>query len=159
MAVPRRPPDTDQPPAVRLERVSVNGSIRSAPVQEALTLPPGQATLAIQYSANTLLNAERARFRYQMEGLARGWIDAGPNREVSFPALPHGSYRFRVSATIDGKRWSEPGPVLAVTVQPFFHETYWFAGLLLTAIAAGIYALFRLRVRHLRARHVEMERL
>ncbi|KQV85908.1 hypothetical protein ASD15_30260 [Massilia sp. Root351] len=159
LADPRRLPDTDQPPSVRLERVSVNGSIRSTPVQEALTLPPGQATLAIQYSANTLLNAERARFRYQMEGLARGWIDAGPNREVSFPALPHGSYRFRVAATIDGKRWSDAGPVLAVTVQPFFYETYWFAALMLTAMAAGLYALFRLRVRHLRIRHVEMERL
>ena len=156
---PRRLPDTDLPPAVRLERVTVNGTIRAAPPTAPLSLPPGPVTLAIQYSAVTLLNAERARFRYQMEGLAPGWIDAGSNREVSFPALDHGSYRLRVAASIDGKRWSEAGPALEVTVQPFYYETYWFAGLVLTGMAAGIYALFRLRVRHLRIRHVEMERL
>jgi diguanylate cyclase (GGDEF)-like protein len=159
MVDPRQLPDTNQPPAVRLERVMVNGSMRNASVQAALALPPGPVTLSIQYSARTLLNAERARFRYQMEGLAPGWIDAGPNREVSFPALAHGSYRFRVAATIDGKRWSEPGQPLEVTVQPYFYETFWFAGLLLTGAAAGIYAMFRLRVRHLRIRHAEMERL
>jgi diguanylate cyclase (GGDEF)-like protein len=154
---PRHLPENGQPPAVRLERVTVNGAVQ--PLAAQLALPPGPVTLAIQYRAGTLLNAERARFRYQMEGLAPRWIDAGENREVSFPALAHGSYRLRIAASIDGKSWSEDGPVLAITVQPFFYETFWFAGLMLSALAAGVYLLFRLRVRHLRIRHAEMQRL
>ncbi|CAN7474987.1 diguanylate cyclase [Pseudoduganella sp. LjRoot289] len=162
---PRHLPDMDQPPAVRLERLVANGAGRQvAPQAQAglapqLTLPPGPATISIQYSAKTLLNAERVRFRYQMEGLAKDWIDAGASREVSFPALAHGAYRFRVIASIDGKRWSDPGAGLAITVQPFFYQTYWFIALSLSALSALVFALFRLRVRQLRVRHAEMERL
>jgi diguanylate cyclase (GGDEF)-like protein len=154
---PRRLPNTYPAPAVRLERLAVNGASR--PLAPELALPPGPATVSIQYSANTLLHAERVRFRYQMEGLAADWIDAGPSREVSFPALAHGAYRFRVAASLDGQRWSDPGPGMAITVRPYFYQTYWFMALALSAIAGLVFGLFRLRVRQLRIRHAEMERL
>ena len=154
---PRHLPPAERPPGTRLERVLVNGSSR--PATADLTLPPGAATVAIQYSAVTLLDAERVRFRYQMEGLTRDWIDAGMNREVSFPALSHGVYRFRVRASLDGKQWSEPAPALSIVIQPFFYETAWFAVLLAGATLAVLLGLFRLRLHRLRLRHVQMERL
>ena len=154
---PAHLPGAGQPPAVRVERVSLDGVAR--PAGGELVLPPGAVPLAIRYTAMTLLHADRARFRYQMEGLTRDWVDAGNGREAVFPALPHGRYRFRVAASTDGQHWSEAEPALAVTVQPFFYQTPWFIALALLGGAAAVAALVRLRTHSLRARQAEMERL
>ncbi len=162
---PRHLPDSSRPPAVQLQRVTVNGAAQALPAAEAqrglpaLELPPGPQTVSIQYNAHALANAERVRFRYRMEGLAPEWIDVGPNRAVTFPALGHGHYLFRVAASIDGVRWSEGGAALALTVPPFFYQTRWFAVLMMAAAGGAMYTLYRLRVRQLRRRQSAMERL
>ncbi len=154
---PAHLPGSGAPPAAMVEEVSVDGRI--APSREPIELPPGSVPVSIRYTAMTLQNADRARFRYQMDGLTRDWVDAGRNREASFPALPHGVYRFRVSASLDGQRWSESPEAVEVTVQPHFHETRGFIIFAILGALAGIAGLFRLRTHNLRARHAEMERL
>ncbi|MET0518847.1 MAG: diguanylate cyclase, partial [Burkholderiaceae bacterium] len=154
---PAQLPGQGSPPVVRLESVSVDGSPR--PPEAALRLPPGAATLAIRYSAMTLLYADRARFRYLMEGLAPGWVDAGASRDATFPALPHGRYRFRVAASTDGVHWREVEHPLDITVEPRFYQTGWFLGLALLGAAGAIAGLVALRTHSLRARQREMERL
>lgn len=150
-------PGSGAPPAVRFESVLVEGVSGSA--DSEVVLPPGSAPLSIRYTAMTLNNADRVRFRYRMEGITRDWVDAGRSREASFPALPHGSYRFRVAASIDGTHWSEADAALSVTVRPYLYQTTWFRAVALLAVLGGIAALFRLRTRNLRARNLEMERL
>jgi diguanylate cyclase (GGDEF)-like protein len=145
------------PPEVRLEDWVVEGTRK--PARSAVLLPPGPVPLTVHYTAMTLLNAERVRFRYRMEGLTRDWVDAGPSREVVFPALPHGRYQFRVAASTDGQRWSEASEPLPIDVQPRLYQTPWFITLLVLASLGLVFALFRLRTHHLRARHLEMERL
>jgi len=154
---PAHLPGSGAPPAVNVEDVVVNGS--NLPAGAAVVLPPGSVPLSIRYTAMTLLHADRVRFRYQMEGLTRDWVDAGRNREASFPALPHGAYRFRVSASTDGQHWSETREPLAITVRPYFYQTAWFQALALLGAIAAIAGLVFLRTHNLRRRHAEMERL
>lgn len=154
---PRQLPDSARPPALDLQRVSVDGV--SQPLAPELLLPPGPHTVSIHYHAQTLVHAERVRFRYQMEGLSAAWIDVGPSRAVTFPALGHGHYRFRVAASIDGQRWSEAGAGVLLVVPPYFYQTRWFAALLALATMGAFYGLYRLRVRHLRRREAEMKRV
>lgn len=154
---PRRLPGEGRPPTVRLEDVVVGGSRASsaAPV----VLPPGSVPLTIRYAAMTLRDANRVRFRYRLDGMSGDWIDAGQNREATFPALPHGQYGFRVAATIDGTRWSELETPLSITVEPRFFETLWFLVLAGLAAMGAALGLYRLRTHSLRARNEEMERL
>ena len=150
-------PGEGAPPAVRLEEVVINGVV-SMP-GATITLPPGSVPLAIRYTATTLLHAERVQFRYRMEGASKGWVEAGRRREAFFPALPHGEYRFRVAASLDGRTWAESATPLSIVVKPHFFQTAWFtalAALVLIGIAAGI---LRLRTRNLRLQKAEMERL
>lgn len=154
---PANLPGSGPPPAVRLESVAVEGI--SAPVDAELVLPPGSVPISIGYTAMTLINAERARFRYQMEGITRGWVDAGRSREVSFPTLPHGTYRFRVAASIDGTHWSETEAALVITVKPYFYQMAWFIVSASFVTLAGIAILLHWRTNNLRARNAEMERL
>jgi diguanylate cyclase (GGDEF)-like protein len=154
---PQHLPGAGQLPEVRVELATVDGERHGA--NTGIVLPPGALPLAIRYTAMTLLNADRVRFRYRMEGLTRDWVDAGASREAVFPALPHGHYRFRVAASTDGVRWREAENPMAITVRPFLYQTLWFMGLALVAGLAAIAALVRLRTHSLRARQIEMERL
>ena len=154
---PARLPGAGKPPSVRLESILVDGV--SKPADAEVVLPPGSVPLSVRYTAMTLLNAERVRFRYQMDGLTRDWVDAGASREAAFPALPHGSYQFRVAASIDGRHWGEVDMPLVITVKPYLTQTLWFRLVMLLNVLGVVVALFRLRTHHLRARHAEMERL
>ncbi|MEQ1518089.1 MAG: two-component regulator propeller domain-containing protein, partial [Usitatibacteraceae bacterium] len=122
---PARLPGTGNPPPVMIEEVTVNGVNGAVgaggSANRAIVLPPGSVPLSIRYSAATLLNADRVRFRYQMEGMTQDWIEAGKSREAAFPALPHGSYFFRVAASTDGKHWQEAAEALPITVKPHYY--------------------------------------
>ncbi len=145
------------PPAVLLEELQAKGATSST--ESELVLPPGSVPLSIRYTAMTLNNAERVRFRYQMDGVTRDWVDAGQSREATFPALPQGNYRFRVAASTDGTHWGEAREAPTITVQAYFWQTPWFMALSLCAGLAAVAGLFRWRTHQLRSGQVEMERL
>jgi diguanylate cyclase (GGDEF)-like protein len=153
---PTRLPGSEEPPSVMIEDVLVNGV--SGPTQSEIILPPGSLPLSIRYNAGTLLNADRAQFRYQMEGITQKWVEAEKNREASFPGLPHGKYLFRVAASLDGARWQEAEP-LPITVKPHYYQTPWFMALAIFGALAAAFGLFRLRTHQLHNRHAEMERV
>jgi diguanylate cyclase (GGDEF)-like protein len=154
---PQRLPGTGNPVRTSVEEITVNGVSVSA--DREIVLPPGSVPLTIRYTAGTLLHADRAHFRYQMEGITRDWVDAGKSREAAFPGLPHGEYLFRVAASIDGKQWQEAAHALPITVKPRFYQTPWFVAAAIFASLATAFGLFRLRTRQLRLRHTEMERV
>ena len=154
---PARLPDTGAPPPVVLEEV-LAGGVRAA-LDAPLVLPPGSVPLSIRYVAGTLAQADRVRFRYRMDGLGNGWTDVGRSREVTFPALPHGSYRFQVAVTTDGRRWQEAPTALDIQVRPRLVQSPWFLALAALGMAAVVAGVFRLRTHQLRRRHADMERL
>lgn len=154
---PDRLPGAGEPPPVRVSEVLVNGD--SQPPQQALVLPPGAVTLTLRFGIDSVALAERARFRYRMAGLSEAWVDAGKGREATFPALPHGQYRFTVATSLDGRRWREAEQPLAITVQPTLWQARWFQALAALLGLAAVGGLYQLRTHQLRRRHAEMERL
>jgi diguanylate cyclase (GGDEF)-like protein len=154
---PANLPGSGEPPAVRLEEVTVNG----VPVSlgRPVVMPPGSVPLLIRYMTTSLRSADRVRFRYRMEGAGDLWVDAGARREAFYAALPHGRYRFRVAASEDGRTWREAASPLSIEVEPFLFQTRWFFPLLAVAILFGTAAVLRLRTRGLRLQKLEMERL
>lgn len=130
----------------------------NAPPGPEVILPPGSLPLSIRYSAATLINASRARFRYRMEGLTPGWVDAGRNREALFPGLPPGAYSFRVAASIDGEHWSAAPAALSITVKPHYYQTRTFGALVVLGVISLVMGIFRIRTRAMRALQLETER-
>lgn len=157
MVDPDQLPGTEGPPPVHLETVTVDGV--PVPLGSAVTLPPGSAPLSIHYTAATLRNADRVRFRYRMDGASDGWVDAGMRREAFFPALSHGDYKFRVAASSDGRQWREAPSSLAISVQPYFFQTIWFIALIVLALLTITGTILWLWTRHLRRQRSEMQRL
>jgi diguanylate cyclase (GGDEF)-like protein len=153
---PARLPGSGKPPSARIDQVTVNGVDR--PLGVEVVLPPGSAPLSIRYMATTLRNADRVRFRYRMEGAPGDWVDAGRSREAFFPTLGHGTYRFVVAASIDGRTWGEAAAPLSITVKPYFFQTSWFLALIVLAVLVSVATILRVRTGNLRRQKAEMER-
>ena len=116
-------------------------------------------SLRVEFAALDLSAPERIVYRYTLEGHDHGWmtVDAS-QRSLTYASLPAGSYTLRVAATNRDGVWSPHELRIPVSVPPAFYETWPFRVALVLAAAALIYAVYRLRVRQLRARGDALER-
>jgi PAS domain S-box-containing protein len=137
-----------RPPPVFVERVTADN--RKA-VAEGGRIVAG-SNLEFHYTALSLISPDRVRFRYQLEGFDREWVDAGTRRVAYFTNLPPGSYRFRVVACNNDGVWNLAGASFSFELAPRFYQASWFYLLCGLAVAMAGAAAYRWRVRGLRER-------
>ena len=147
--------DNPDPPPVLLERVIADGQLMAlydsrSPLREVrpvadlrngtgqIELPPNNRKVEFQFTALSLTAPENVHFRYRLEEVDEGWIEAGAARQASYSRLPAGPYHFRVSACNNSGVWNENGTTLAFAVMPFFWQTWWFRGASVAAFAIAI---------------------
>jgi signal transduction histidine kinase/ligand-binding sensor domain-containing protein len=118
-------------------------------IASTLRLPPNTATIEVDYSAVTFSSPTKVRYRYRLEGFDRDWQDAGTRREALYTNLPPGQYRFHVSAAHNERGFSSDGATIAFTLLPAFYQTSWFYWMCALTVALALWAIWRLRVRHL----------
>jgi signal transduction histidine kinase/ligand-binding sensor domain-containing protein len=139
-------------PAIHIEQVTFD----DAPVTggSGVRLGPGHGTLAFLYTSSSLSVPESNRFRYQLEGLDAGWVDAGDRRTAYYTNLSPGDYRFRVEGSNDDGVWCAAGSEFAFSILPTFYQTIWFRLLAvvfgLSAVIGLIWIWHRARVRNWR---------
>jgi signal transduction histidine kinase len=119
------------------------------PLDQAVRIGPGQENVEIQYTALSSNRAPQVRFKYQLVGLDRDWIDAGVRRTAYLPHLPPGTYTFRVIADNGEGAWDTVGKSLAIVVLPPFYRTWWFATLAGFSFLGLGYSAMKLRTRRL----------
>ncbi|WP_367870876.1 two-component regulator propeller domain-containing protein [Luteolibacter sp. Populi] len=153
---PKRFQEENAPPVLLIEDVLLNGS-RIGSRSDGFVVPPGPRELEIRYTAFAYSKPSKIRFRYRLEGLDKGWTEAGSLRSARFPLLPPGTYRFLVSAANPDGRWSGPVSGVSFTVKPFFWQTPWFrAGMVaLLMTTGGLLAAWRSRSRLRRSQERE----
>ena len=123
---------------------------RPIPLDGCHDLAPGNGRIQFRYTGIYLSAPERVRYSYRLEGLDRDWTSGVARRVTNYNSLPHGHYRFTVRAGIPGGPSSETS--FAFELLPHFYETAWFRYLCVALAAAGIWGLFRLRLRQIRQR-------
>lgn len=140
-------------PPVVLRSLEVDGVTR--PVHAGARLPEGTRRLALAFAAPLAELPEHTRFRYRLvaEGEAKPrWLSSGEGREVVYHRLPPGDYRFEIVASDREGRWGSSPTVLAFAIEPAFHQTRTFIGLLVFAGLLLLSAFYLLRLRQLSAR-------
>ncbi len=110
---------------------------RDGPFPDAVQLPPGSRYLEFHYAALSLTAPEKCRYEFRIEGVDRGWLDAGHRRVALYQELPPGDYVFQVRGSNNDGVWNETGAAVHFTVLPFFWQTLWFR-LLAVTLAAGL---------------------
>lgn len=150
--------DNPYPPRIQLERVSVDDQLvaiynAASPLHTKsgsnvvnlsgavapLQLGPDHRKLEIDFAALSFTSPENVQFRYQLSGFDAKWVEDGPRRHATYPRLLAGNYQFRVLACNNAGVWNQTATTLALTVSPFFWETWWFriGGGLVTVLLAG----------------------
>ena len=149
-------PNETVPPVV-IDRVLVDG--RSVAGVSPVELPPRTGKVEIHFDGLSFQAPEKVRFRYRLEGFEASWVDAGSRRSAFYTSLPPGDFVFRVVAANNDGVWNEKGARFAFRLKPGLHQRLGFRlgaiVVLLLAVGTG----YALRVRGLRARHTELQRL
>lgn len=124
-----------------------------------LRIPPGRHQFEFQYAGLSFIAPGKMAFKHKLEGLDQTWKDAGVQRVATYSYLPPGQYTFRVIACNNDELWNETGAALALTVLPFFWQTWWFqvAALACGAAVVGAGVLWATR-RRLRRKLEQLER-
>jgi signal transduction histidine kinase/ligand-binding sensor domain-containing protein len=145
---PHHLPSNKIPPTVEIERISANGKTYDA--SNGLRLPPQIRDLKIDYAALSFVAPEKLRFRYQLEGQDRSWVEVTNDRDVQYSNLRPGNYVFRVTAANDSGLWSEAGASLHFSIAPAYYQTTLFRALCAAAFVALLWALYQLRLHQVR---------
>jgi ligand-binding sensor domain-containing protein/signal transduction histidine kinase len=143
-----------RPPPVAIESISVDRE--PVAVDQPLRIQPGQENLEIGYTALSLVNSEQIRFKYQLVGWDRAWVDASTRRMAYYSHVPAGTYVFRVIAANRDGVWNTEGKSVRVVVLPPFYRTWWFLTLVLASAAGALILAWQYRVSQFkRARAVQ----
>ncbi len=145
------------PPPVHVESIKIEDDPVS--MEGAIVLPAGSRDVTFQYTGLSFTAPREVRFRYMLDGYDDRWIDAGSRREAYYTNLAPGTYTFRVKAANDDGVWNEEGASVSFYLEPFFYQTWWFTWLCIAASLALAVAAYRLRIRRLKDRERELERV
>jgi ligand-binding sensor domain-containing protein/signal transduction histidine kinase len=136
-----------QPPLLAIERVIVDRL--PLPVNQMVQIRPEQENLEIAYTGLSWSRPQQIRFKYQLVGLDRDWVEAGTRRTAYYPHLPPGDYTFKVIADNGEGVWNLEGASLRVIVLPPFYRTWWFTLLAALAVVSLGTLMYQIRVRRL----------
>jgi signal transduction histidine kinase/ligand-binding sensor domain-containing protein len=134
-------------PPVRIE--SVTADAQKFDPQSGLFRPSRTSHLHLTFTALTLTDPTRIRFRYRLDGFDHDWIDPGSAREAVYTNLPPRQYVFKVEATNGDGVWT-PGASYPFGIEPMFYQTQWFYGLCVLAVVLAVAGGWRLRVQGVR---------
>ena len=136
-------------PLIRMESISADNNTYVG--QSEVHLPADSRYVRFRYVGIAFQAKGNIQYRYRLEPLDQQWIYTSA-REVAYPYLNHGSYRFVVEASLPDGSWS--APVYAVlTIETPFVRTLWF-WLFVAVVIIGLVALFfYLRLTAFKARH------
>jgi ligand-binding sensor domain-containing protein/signal transduction histidine kinase len=158
---PRHVPRNAIAPPVHIEELSADGRhlTRQPGESGSMRVPARTRRVTLRYTATSLLLPDRVRFRYQLVGYDRGWVDApSAERAISYTNLRPGPYTFRVIAANDAGVWNTEGASFDFVVAPAFYQTIWFAIISVAALVALGFSLHRARVFQLERRAEERKR-
>jgi signal transduction histidine kinase/ligand-binding sensor domain-containing protein/CheY-like chemotaxis protein/HPt (histidine-containing phosphotransfer) domain-containing protein len=125
----------------------------------ALVVQADANSFAVEFAALDFTAPELNHYAYRLDGYDRDWINVdAAHRLASYTNLPPGQYRLMIRGSNRRGVWNDQARQVAVTVLPWWYQTWWFrsAGALL-AIAA-LYSAYRLRTWQLAAQRKALER-
>jgi ligand-binding sensor domain-containing protein/signal transduction histidine kinase len=89
------------------------------------------------------------QYSWQLEGVDRDWVNAGPQNTANYTNLSGGDYVFKVRATSRPGVWSNQIAMIRVRIIPPFWKTPLFFIVCGLLVAGAIYAIYRYRINEL----------
>jgi signal transduction histidine kinase len=135
------------PPPVAIEEFILDNQPVS--FKNSAALPSGTESFEIHYTGLSFIHPEQVRFKYLLEGLDQGWIDAGTRRTAYYSHLPPGTYTFRLMAANSDGIWNTEGTAIRISIAPPFWRTRRFTVFVVGALIALAFIGYRRRISQL----------
>ncbi len=123
-----------------------------------ISLQHDQNFFSIAFSSNNLINEQANRYRYFLQGVDKGWVDAGTRNIAYYTALPPGKYPFFVQAANNDGVWGDKKEMLTIFIIPAWYQTWWAKLLLALIIMFIIYVVYHQRLNAARAKSIAAEK-
>lgn len=136
-------------PLMRMEYLSAGTKTYFRPTD--INLSSEQRYLRFRFVGIAYQAKGNIRYRYRLEPLDKSWNYTN-EREVAYPFLNYGSYRFVVESSLPDGSWSEPAYTV-VNIETPFTQTPWFWLAIAIPGMALLGLFFFLRFTALKARH------
>ncbi len=144
-------------PAVFITDISVNNNpltandetgILSQAIEQTknITLNWSQDILTLEFSSLDFTAPSQNKYRYQLVGVDKDWIESGNRRTATYLHLPSGNYVFKVQGTNSQGVWSDKVAELRVRVLPPWWRTWWAYACYALLIGLVIWAYFRFTI-------------
>jgi signal transduction histidine kinase/DNA-binding response OmpR family regulator/ligand-binding sensor domain-containing protein len=121
----------------------LKNSIEQTP---SITLNHLQDILTLEFSSLDFTAPNQNKYRYQLAGIDKDWVESGTRRTATYLHLPAGKYVFKVQGTNSQGTWSDKIAELQIIVLPPWWRSWW--AYLIYAVLTGlaIRAYFRFTV-------------
>ncbi|HLP14994.1 MAG TPA: two-component regulator propeller domain-containing protein, partial [Bacteroidota bacterium] len=127
---------------------------------DSLILPYNVNSFSFEYAALNYAMPPKNQYRYMLEGFDTNWHYTGSKERLAvYTNLNAGKYVFRVQTENHDGAWSTPGKAIAIDIVGPYWQTWWFRALLVVILTAVVITGFRLRIRNIKKRSREFERL
>lgn len=137
---------------VRVDGIAITADTsRKDPVR--YMLPGGARVIDAKFQALAYPTDRHVTYSYRINNTGDQWIDIGKNNFVTLPDLPFGTTHFQVKAG-SGHSAALHTEILFVLPTPLYAH-WWFAPLLILLGLAGLFYLYRRRVRRIQRRAEE----
>jgi len=143
---------------VRLGGKAVPASGHNGNGGAPLLVRSGADSFAVEFAALDFSAPELNRYAYRLEGFDRDWIMAdAAHRVASYTNLPPGQYQLAIRGSNRSGAWSAQTLRMALTVQPWWYQTWWFRAVMSVLTAGALYGAYRLRTWRLAAQRCALE--
>ncbi|MEM1321006.1 MAG: adenylate/guanylate cyclase domain-containing protein [Bacteroidota bacterium] len=104
-------------------------------------------------------NPQQNQYSYKLEGYETEWSQPSTQSFARYSNIPAGTYTFRVRAAADNGNWSKEQLAIRVVIEEAFYRSWWFVMLCVLFLSAALYTVQQYRIRRIRQRQQELERL
>ncbi len=148
-------------PPVRITKLTQGGEpmeVGAAPeYAKEISLNWNEAFFEFEMAALNYRHPEGNQYQYMLEGVDKGWYNAGTKRNGRYSGLSPGKYTLRVRGSNNDGVWSKQDAVIAINVIPPFWSTIWFRGALIAVISALVFSSYQLRIKGIKQRSRKLE--
>ncbi|MBN1304238.1 MAG: GAF domain-containing protein [Anaerolineales bacterium] len=124
-----------------------------------ITLQWPNNSFEFEFAALGYADPNKNQYAYMLENFDKDWYYIGTIRNGRYTNLPGGAYLLHLKASNNDGIWNETGKSVKVTVVPPFWQTWWFRGGLILLAGLAVFSGYRLRIRNIELRNLELQRL
>ncbi len=111
-----------------------------------ITLTHLQDILTLEFSSLDFTASAQNKYRYQLVGVDKNWVESGTRRTATYLHLQAGKYTFKVQGSNSQGIWSDKIAELQITVLPPWWRSWWAYLIYILLLGLGIRAYFRFKV-------------